>query len=555
MNLLTQLWKARLAGYEELARLFARTASEDDPVFAEYARRTDTLRAMALDANAAAQEKGLEALVAFVQNGGRVAGRTREAVLPAIAEKGLTSMRTGTRKHAHDLVLLYAAHEDVAGCEGLLSDLCALLSSKQPKVVAANVAALAALVNAFGTQQLQVKGVVKRVPDIFAHADKNVRAEGTQLAVALHRYLGAALRPTLGQLKEIQVKELEAKFAEADAQGAPSPTHYLLSQQPAEPAAAEPGAAGGDADAATPEAADAAPAAAAEAPAVDAYDLAEPHDALHSRKLVSDFFERVASTKWQERMEALESLHAALTESVRLAPDTGYEAYVQAIQVRLQKDVNINVVVQACKCLEALADGLRHDAQRYLTILPVVLEKLKERKPAVADVVASTLDALFRAGHWSDVLEPLEGVASHKNPAVKAGAMRFLTRCLQTTATPPSGAEVKTCAKLLTDALGDGSGDVRDPAATGLGTLLKLVGERPMHAYMDALDDIKKTKVREEASCATVRASGKAAAPPSAPVAGPKPAAAAPKRRARCTASMPSMSSIRCSKTSTITAT
>ncbi|KAI3618428.1 hypothetical protein CBS9595_002791 [Malassezia furfur] len=522
--------KARLAGYEELARLFSRTASEDDPVFAEYARRSETLRAMALDANAAAQEKGLEALVAFVQNGGRVAGRTREAVLPAIAEKGLPSMRTGTRKHAHDLVLLYAAHEDAAGCDGLLADLCALLSSKQPKVVAANVAALSALVSAFGTQQLQVKGVVKRVPDVFAHADKNVRAEGTQLAVALHRYLGPALRPTLGQLKEIQVKELEAKFAEADAQGVPCPTHYLLSQQPAPAPAAE------EAEEATeaPAAGAAAPAAAPEAPAVDAYDLAEPHDALHSRKLVGDFFERVASTKWQERMEALESLHAALTESVRLAPDTGYEAYVQAIQVRLQKDVNINVVVQAYKCLEALADGLRHDAQRYLYILPVVLEKLKERKPAVADVVASTLDALFRAGRWSDVLEPLEGVAAHKNPAVKAGAMRFLTRCLQTTATPPSGAEVKTCAKLLTDALGDGSGDVRDPAATGFGTLLKLVGERPMLAYLDALDDIKKSKVRDEASRATVRASGKAApAPPAAvpaaaPAAAPKPAAPKP---------------------------
>ena len=117
--MLTQLWKARLSGYEELTRVFSRTASEDDPVFGEYARQTDTLRAMVLDSNAAAQEKGVEAVSAFVQYGGRRAGGTREHVLPAVAEKCLGSMRTGTKKAALDLVLLYAENEDQNGCEGI----------------------------------------------------------------------------------------------------------------------------------------------------------------------------------------------------------------------------------------------------------------------------------------------------------------------------------------------------------------------------------------------------------------------------------------------------
>jgi cytoskeleton-associated protein 5 len=54
------------------------------------------------------------------------------------------------------------------------------------------------------------------LPKIFAHADKNVRAEGTGLALALHAYLGPALDPHLSELKPVQVKELGEAFAKAD---------------------------------------------------------------------------------------------------------------------------------------------------------------------------------------------------------------------------------------------------------------------------------------------------------------------------------------------------
>ena len=367
---------------------------------------------------------------------------------------------------------------------------------------------------------MSAKPIVKRIPDIFGHADKNVRAEGTALTVALHQYLGTALAPTLAQLKEIQVKELEAKFAEA---GPRQPTRFLLSQKPADAAPSD-------------ETPDAAPVQESEAPqdaepapapaAVDAYELADAHDALQSRKLAKNFFEMVASAKWQERLEALESLHAALTESIRLQPDGGYEPYVQAIQLRIEKDVNINVVMQACRCLEALAKGLRTDASRYLYVLPALLEKLKERKPGPVEVLSNTLDALFHCGTLSDVLEPIEAVAAHKNPAVKAGAMRFLVRCLQTTPVQPTPPELKTIAKILLGAMKDGAGDVRDAGAAGLGTLLKLVGERPMLPYLDTLDDIKKGKVQEEAASATVQAKKGAAAPAAAPAARAPPKAA-----------------------------
>ena len=88
--------------------------------------------------------------------------------MPSVAEKCLGSMRTGTRNAARELVLLYAEKEDAKGCEGLVADLTDKLSSKQPKVVAANVAALAALVTEFGGEQVHVRAVSKCIPVVLS---------------------------------------------------------------------------------------------------------------------------------------------------------------------------------------------------------------------------------------------------------------------------------------------------------------------------------------------------------------------------------------------------
>lgn len=54
------------------------------------------------------------------------------------------------------------------------------------------------------------------LPKIFAHADKTVRSEGSLLCLSLHSYLGPALAPHLGELKPVQVKELQDNFDKSD---------------------------------------------------------------------------------------------------------------------------------------------------------------------------------------------------------------------------------------------------------------------------------------------------------------------------------------------------
>lgn len=61
--------------------------------------------------------------------------------------------------------------------------------------------------------------VLKALPKIFAHADKNVRAEGTQLTHTLYQYIGLAIDPWLSELKPVQVKELQEAFEGMEKEG------------------------------------------------------------------------------------------------------------------------------------------------------------------------------------------------------------------------------------------------------------------------------------------------------------------------------------------------
>lgn len=72
---------------------------------------------------------------------------------------------------------------------------------------------------AFGTQVTPPAPVLKALPKIFAHADKNVRAEGTQLTHTLYQYIGLAIDPWLAELKPVQVKELQEAFEGMERDG------------------------------------------------------------------------------------------------------------------------------------------------------------------------------------------------------------------------------------------------------------------------------------------------------------------------------------------------
>lgn len=452
----------------------------------------------------------MAALVAFLQYGGRDNSvRTRGATVPGLCDKGLSSTRAATKASSLEALLLYI-ELDVAA--PVVEDMLPTLSSKQPKVVAACLAALTSIYHSYGCKIVDPKPVLKILPKVFGHADKNVRAEATKLAVEFYRWLREAMKPMFwADLKPTQQAELESQFeAIKSANEAPKQERLLRTQQAAKERAVaaggdEYGDEGGDDDT-------------GEEPAeVDAFDLAEPLDVV--KKIPADFQEKLASSKWKDRKEAVEALYAVF--NVPRIKDADFGEVNRGL-AKCMKDANVAVVTQAAQCIEVLAKGLRRSYGKYRTIvMQPILERLKEKKQAVADALGAALDQVFLATDLTECLEDIATFLSHKNPQVKEGTMRFLIRSLRTTRTVPGKTEIASVVGSAKKLLAESSEGLRSGGAEVLGTVMKIIGERAMNPHLEGLDDIRKTKIKEFYETAEVKAKDK-----------PKPAAPPPTARA-----------------------
>ncbi|KAF8504055.1 microtubule associated protein [Hysterangium stoloniferum] len=489
-------WKARLSAYEQLIKTFQTTASEVDPAFKPYLASPELLKGMVTDANVVAQEKGVDCVATFVKFAGESAARTRESVIPAVVDKCLGSTRAGTRNSAVELILQYVEMEN--GGAGISADLLPGLGAKQPKAVAGTVVALKELMRQFGAQTVPPPPILKALPKIFAHTDKTVRAEGTLLAQALYQCIGAAIEPFLSDLKPVQVKELHEAFEAMDKEGKGKGTfkaERLTRRQAreAEEAAAAAAAAGEDASGGG----------AAEEPAApDPRMFADEVDVVS--KLPSGYHGALSSSKWKERKDTLDEILTAVSVlKIKDAPEFG--ELIKALAGRMG-DANINCVMVAAGCIEALAKGLMTAFGRFReVVVPPMLARLKERKQNVVDSLGTALDAVFTATTLPDILADIQSPLADKNPQVKEGTLKFLHRCLQATLSPPTPPQVKPLAETLANLLGDSAAPVRDEAAMALGTLMKIVGERALNPITEPLEAARKAKVKEAFDQATVK--------------------------------------------------
>ncbi len=352
------------------------------------------------------------------------------------------------------------------------------------------------------------KPVLKALPKAFGHADKNVRAEASNLAVELYRWLREAMKTLIwAELKPVQQQDLDKLFDAVKQEPPPKQERLLRSQQAAAAAAAQSRA--GEEDGAQGEDDE------EEQPApIDAFDLAEPVDVLS--KAPKDLHENLASTKWKERKEALDGFFAvANVDRIKEGP---FDEIVQDL-AKCMKDANIAVVTVAANCIDVLAKGLRKGFAKYKgRVMAPIMERLKEKKQSVADALGHALDSVFGSTELSDCLEDILEFLKHKNPQVKLETVKFLIRCLKTTREAPSKPETKLIAEAATKLLTESTEVTRSGGAEILGTLMKIMGERTMGPYLEGLDDIRKTKIKEYFDAAEVKAKDK-----------PKPAAPPPK--------------------------
>ncbi|RKF81852.1 Spindle pole body component alp14 [Golovinomyces cichoracearum] len=498
-----KVWKVRKAAYEDATKQFEITPDEFDPVFRPFNQDPTLWKGAVADSNVAAQQSGIAALCAFLKFGSKEnCTRSRGYTLNSLVEKGLASAKANTKASSLEAILLYIELDTAAP---VVEELIPSLSNKQPKIVAATLAALTAIYHNYGCKVVDPKPALKTLPKAFGHADKNVRAEATNLAVEFYRWLREAMKPIFwGDLKSTQQTDMEAQFERIKAEPAPKQERYLRSQQSAiakNSASSEAGVAETEDEADEPA-------------EIDVFSMVEPQDVLS--KIQPDFIEQVSSTKWKDRKDALESAYTVL--NIPKIKDGDFSEIVRAL-AKCMKDPNIAVVTQAAQCIEALAKGLRKQFGKYRSVVcGPIMERMKEKKASVSDALAGALDQVFLATSLTENLEEILENLKHKNPQVKEGTMRFLIRCLKTTREPPTKQEVSSIAEAAKKLLAESSETLRAGGAEVLGTLMKIMGERAMGPHLESLDDIRKTKVREFFETAEVKAKDKPKQPPPAVV-------------------------------------
>jgi len=392
----------------------------------------------------------------------------------------------------------------------VIEELLPILSHKQPKVIAATLEALTQIYHAYGCKTVEPKSVLKCLPKMYGHADKNVRARAQELTVEFYRWLKDAMKPLFwNDLKPVQQTDLDKLFEKVKDEPPPKQERLLRSQQAAKEAAAAAPAAEMEDEEEEEAAIDLEP----EFEAVDAY-----------ANIPKDYNERLGSSKWKDRKEVLEEVQKALNyPKIAEGP---FDDLIRGF-AKSMKDANIAVVSTAANCVELLAKGLKKSFSRYRKdIMAPMMERLKEKKQSVTDAIGAALDAVFASTSFQDCLEEILEFLKHKNPQVKLESTRFLIRSLKITREAPTPEQAKTIAEASTKLLTESQEVQRSAGAEVLGTLWKIMGDRIMNAHLDGLDEIRKTKIKEFFDSAEVKAKYKPkAAPP------PKPAAPAPTKK------------------------
>ncbi|KAJ4371195.1 hypothetical protein N0V83_004411 [Neocucurbitaria cava] len=504
-------WKVRKEGYEAAAKEFSLAASESDAVVRQFVNDASIWKGVVGDSNVAAQQEGLAALCAFLDISGQAGcTRTRNITIATIAEKGLPSTRPAAKQKALEALMLYVETDKP---DPVIEELLPILSHKQPKVIAATLDALTQIYHAYGCKTVEPKPVLKLLPKVYGHADKNVRAKAQELTVEFYRWLKEAMKPLFwNELKPVQQQDLDKLFEKVKDEPPPKQERLLRSQQAAKEAAvAAPGA---DDDLGDEE----------EEAAIDLEPEFEAVDVFPS--IPKDYSEKLASSKWKDRKEVLDEVHKALNHP-RIA-EGPFDELVRGF-AKSMKDANIAVVSTAANCVELLANGLKKSFARYRKdIMNAMMERLKEKKQSVTDAIGGALDAAFASTSFQECLEEILEFLKHKNPQVKLESSRFLIRCLKTSREAPTPEQAKAIAEAATKLLTESQEVQRSAGAEALGTLWKIMGDRIMNAHLDGLDDIRKNKIKEYFESAEVKAKykPKAAAPPkpaAAPVATKKP--------------------------------
>lgn len=474
-------WKVRNDANIDLAAVCDSITDPKDPRLREFG---PFFRKAVADSNAPVQDKALDALICYLKAADADAGRYAKEVCDAIVAKCLTG-RPKTVEKAQMVFLLWIELEAV---EAFLDAMEKAIKNKVAKAVVPAIDVMFQALSEFGTKIIPPKRILKMLPELFDHQDQNVRASSKGLTLELCRWIGKDPVKSIlfEKMRDTMKKELEAELV--NVSGTAKPTRKIRSEQDKEPEQETVSAAvaSGPSDES-----------AADIPQeIDEYDLVDPVDILTPLEKTG-FWEGVKAAKWSERKEAVAEL-TKLASTKKIAP--GDFSEICRTLKKLITDVNIAVAVEAIQAVGNLARGLRtHFSGSSRFMLPILLEKLKEKKPTLMDALTQTLQAMHKSGclNLADIVEDVKTATKNKVPLVRSLTLNWVTFCIETSNKAVILKAHKEYVPICMESLNDGTPDVRDAAFSALAAVAKSVGMRPLEKSLEKLDDVRKKKLSE----------------------------------------------------------
>ncbi|KAG6594399.1 Protein MOR1, partial [Cucurbita argyrosperma subsp. sororia] len=474
-------WKVRNEANIDLAAVCDSITDPKDSRLREFG---PLFRKTVADSNAPVQEKSLDALIAYLRAADADAGRFAKEICDAIVAKCLTG-RPKTVEKAQAVFMLWV---ELEAADVFLDAMEKAIKNKVAKAVVPAIDVMFQALSDFGAKVVPPKRILKMLPELFDHQDQNVRASSKGLTLELCRWIGKDPVKSIlfEKMRDTMKKELEAELV--NVTGSARPSRKIRSEQDKEPEKED-----------TSEAVGTGPSeeSVADVPQeIDEYDLVDPVDILTPLEK-SGFWEGVKATKWSERKEAVAEL-TKLASTKKIAP--GDFSEVCRTLKKLITDVNIAVAVEAIQAIGNISRGLRANfsaSSRFL--LPVLLEKLKEKKPTLTESLTQTLQAMHKAGclSLSDVVEDVKTASKNKVPLVRSLTLSWVTFCIETSNKAIVLKVHKEYVPIFMESLNDGTPDVRDAAFLALAAVAKSVGMRPLERSVEKLDDVRRKRLSE----------------------------------------------------------
>ena len=494
-------WKARQLGYNQLKQLADSNINDNSII--NLLNDTEIIKKIASDSNLASQETGISTLFTILKNisipnNTKYCTNLRNSLIPILVEKGLTSNKANTKISSTELILLFV---EVDSPSDILELIIPSLTAKSPKPIIAAIKVINEIFKEFGCVAINPQLIIDNIPKMFAHSDKNVRSEATNLCVTLRSYIGESLDNVIfSKLKPIQQKDLTALFNKI--QPGTKPNRLLLVEQIK---IKERESQNNQVNNSVPindidiemvdiKVDDS-------QPVFDPYEFEDPIDVLN--KLPSNLNERLSDPVWKERVEILKEISPLF--KVNKIQNDDYSYFI-SLMVGCLKDVNLQVVTLSADILTDLAKGLKTNFSKYIsTIITPLLERTKEKKKSVLDSLINILTLCFQLGSFHELVEPIVEHMKHISPLVKVETMQYLVRCLKELTKPPNPIDVEQIMKTALKLVLDSQLPVRNSASEVIGTLMKVIGNDASKKYIEKIDKRHIKKIEQICNNAVVK--------------------------------------------------